>query len=106
MAHNARATPNDTPISSRPKTLTDLPRELRDQIYEYATTSSYALPSIVAKMSHEFDRTTTYALHTPLLASVCKAPQQEVLEVYLSRNTFYLNSEVSPSLNSAASLRI
>lgn len=103
MSHEQGVRPHDAPSSHRPKTLTDLPRELRDKIYEYATVSECVVPALATRRpAHGI----TYALCVPSLACVCKALRQEVLQVYLSRNTFDLSAGFYSTLDSASNISV
>lgn len=107
MSHEQGVRPHDAPSSHRPKTLTDLPRELRDQIYEYATVSEYALPALATKIQQRLiPGGVKYALCVPSLACVCRALRQEVLQVYISHNTFDVYAGCYGLLDSAAGIKI
>ena len=83
-------TANGTPSNHRPKTFTDLPRELRDQIYGYATVIyPIARPGLGVTWSGNHHGTEP-SLPLPSLAYVSKSIRAGALEVYLSRNIFDL----------------
>lgn len=90
------------PPRAAPITLTDLPLELRKQIYGYVVVDEYALCS---SRRYGFSRSfTANVFRQPNLAMVSRTIRSEALEVFLSRNIFSLRARAETHLSSPAEL--
>jgi len=88
-AHTDNA-PKRPSNSHRQMTFLDLPRELRDKIYEYACVSNKPISALRYRLCAGRWRVEDELLPVPELVYVSKIVRAGALEVFVSRNTFAL----------------
>jgi hypothetical protein len=83
-------------IPSQPQSgfLSQLPGEIRNQIYELALTQSVPIPAVRAAQVPGQTGKYIYKFNTPTLGQVCRQIRQECLAIAYSDNTFIF--ELSP----------
>lgn len=89
-----------------PTTFSDLPRELRDRIYEYAAVQNYPV-GLLRSLGRQRPNGARHYMVTPnqpALALVSRQIRDEVLEVFLSFNIFEVRASMMSSLKTLASV--
>lgn len=82
--------------SATPATFTDLPRELRDQVYMYVLTESRPIPALDIKLI-KGNFVWTASLRKPALGFASKTIGAEALHIYFSTNVFSLIGLANPA---------